>query len=401
MGHHPVYFMSFAISLAKNGVNVIPFCISPEHFLTLIESANLSPSVRSRILEPQLIAPPSSSQFRPARYRAHYQAIRFFRRLGRQLRSWESINNTKLSLVFFSCIYDHDFQFFSLAEKFFGFPWSGLYLHVRSFRMPGSLIPYTNTLPCPEKFLASSSMVSICVLDEGAVEPISKINNGKPVIVIPDFSIPVDSSDDSFWGLARKVLTFANGRPIVSLTGHLQWTKGLELFTSVASHPDLQHAFFFLGGDINWQEIPVETSEYLRLQWESLPNLFGHFQRISSEESINNIISISSVVFAVYQSFPNSSNILTKSALHQRPVIVSDRYLMAARVREFYLGEVVSETCVNSTVQTLTRMLEPSYYPNLSLSARWSEYKMIHSIDRLDSAISSLAQSIGGCSSFA
>ena len=394
MGHHPSYFTSFAGAFAQSGANVVPFCIDPCDFLRRLDNLNLSLEIRRRINKPELITPPSLSSFRPARFRLQYQAISFFASLGFKLRLWERSNSTSISLAFFSCIYDHDFQHFNLAQHLFRFPWSGLYLHARSFRMPGSPMPYVGIMPCPERIFSSSWITSIAVLDEGAVSPLSKIIGDNKVIVFPDFTDNSDSQFPSDDGLARKIISFADGKPVVCLIGHLQWTKGLELFTSAAAHPDLQDVFFFLGGELNWLQIPSDIQKILRRQWETLPNFYGHFQQIVSDTTLNAIIHSSSCVFAAYKSFPNSSNILTRSALLDRPIIVSDGYLMAERVRSYNLGEVIPEGDLGALVSAIRSILSPAYQSRVNVGASRSDYNYAHSKERLPLAFKRVLQSL-------
>lgn len=384
MGHHPTYFTHFAAAMAKAGADVVPFSADPEDFLTLVGKSSLPAAVRGRIAEPVRVAGPVSSRFRPARWRGRYDAWRFFGSLGKRLRTWEHKHGRKVDLVFFACIYDRQFEYFRLAQRQFGYPWAGLYLHARSFRMPGSPLPYTGGLPCPEKIFSSSSLKAVAVLDEGACKALAKITGDKPVLVFPDFTVNGLPPGGVQTGLARKILTFAAGRPVVSLTGHLQWTKGLDVFTAAAAHPEMKDVCFFLGGEINLAEIAPTEKKRMQKAWEELPNVFSHFQRIVSEKDLNSIIALSDVVVAAYRSFPNSSNILTKAAVFERPIVVSDGYLMAERVRCYELGEVIPEGDAKALVAALRRMLEPNYREELRNRARWQEYRNTHSVQRLN-----------------
>ena len=383
MGHHPTYFTHFAAAMAEAGAGVVPFCADPENFLARLGQASLPDVVRERIAEPVWIAGPVSSLFRPTRWRGDYDAWHFFGGLGKQLRAWEHQHGRKIDLVFFACIYDRQFEHFRFAERWFGYPWSGLYLHARSFRMPGSPIPYTGGLPCPEEMFSSSLLKAVAVLDEGAVEPLAKITGGKPVLVFPDITVEDLPPGGVESGLARKIKAFAAGRPIVSLTGHLQWTKGLDVFTAAAGHPDMQEVCFFIGGDVNWSEIAADDKQRIQKAWQELPNLLGHFQHLP-EETMNAIYAVSDIVVAAYRAFPNSSNALTKAAVFERPIVVSDGYLMAERVRAYELGEVIPEGDVDALVAALRRMLQPGYREELSRRARWQGYREGHSLQRLN-----------------
>ncbi len=383
MGHHPTYFTHFAAAIAEVGADVVPFCADPEDFLERVGHASLPTVVRQRIAGPVRVAGPQPSGFRPARWRGHYEALRFFGGLGKQLRAWEHQHGRKIDLVFFACIYDRQFENLPLAERWFRYPWSGLYLHARSFRMPGSPIPYNGGLPCPEKIFNSPLLKAVAVLDEGAVEPLSKIIGGKPVLVFPDITVEDLPPDGTRSGLAGKIKAFAAGRPVVALTGHLQWTKGLDVFTAAAAHPDMKEVCFFLGGEFNWTEITRAERERMERAWEELPNMFCHFQHLP-EQTMNAVYTVSDVVVAAYRAFPNSSNALTKAAVFERPIVVSDGYLMAERVRCYGLGEVIPEGDAEGLVAKLGQMLQPSYREELRARARWVEYRETHSVARLN-----------------
>jgi hypothetical protein len=392
-GHHPTYFAHFASALAELGARVLPICAAPDALPGLLDAtpAGQSEAARARIEPPQPLTPRPLGRIQPRALRPALWAIRHFGGLGRRLRAWERASGSKIDLVFFACIYDGNFEWLRCATPFFRYPWSGLYLHARSFRMPGTPIPYVGGLPCPEKFLTLPSLHSAAVLDEGGVKPMQALAPGRRVIAFPDFAdVRLPSQDDPAWGLARKIQDFARGRPVVSLVGHLQRTKGLMEFTRAAQDESLRGLFFFLGGEVNWLEIPADTREALRGSWERSPNVFTHLQRIGDERALNAVIATSDVTFAAYTDFPNSSNILTKAAFFERPVIVSDGYLMAERTRAYRLGEVVPERDMGAIKASLRRLggLDPA--AGKPQPGRWQEYRSAHSYERLVEAFAEL-----------
>jgi glycosyltransferase involved in cell wall biosynthesis len=393
MGHNPTYFTHFAAAMAEAGAKVVPFSANPADFLKRLDQIALLPAVRERVAEPVQVSGPIPSRFRPSLWRGQYEAWRFFGGLGKELRAWERQHKCKIDSVFFACIYDRQFEHFRFAERCFGFPWSGLYLHARSFRMPGSPVPYVGGLPCPEKIFNSPLLRAVAALDEGAVEPLTEITGGKPVLVFPDITVEELPPGGLEVGLARKIKVFAAGRPIVSLTGHLQWTKGLEVFTAATVHPDMQGVCFFLGGEINWSEIAPTDKQRMQKAWEESPNLLCHFQHLP-EQTMNAVYATSDAVVAAYRAFPNSSNALTKAAVFERPIVVSDGYLMAERVREYHLGEVVREGDTDALVAALRRMLQPGYHEESRSRARWREYREAHSLRRLTDVFRNLMRNL-------
>ncbi len=392
-GHHPTYFSKFASALSELGVKVLPLCVDPEDFSTLRGAFPSDLGCGENILPAQPIAFAPMPFLYPWRIRPVVQTVRSFAALGNRLRAWERENNSKIDLVFFACIYDWHFEWFRYAENFFRFPWSGLYLHARSFRIPDSPNPINKKMPCPEKIFTCSSMQSVALLDEASVAPMRALNGDKPTIAFPDFtdeSLP--QPGDPCDGLAQKVRSFAQGRPIISLVGHLQRTKGLCEFTKAALDKSLQDHVFFLAGELSWLGISKEKQISLMKAWEQSPNILTHLSRISSEAAINGVIASSDVVFAAYSDFPNSSNILTKAALFKRPVVVSDGYLMAERTRAYGLGEVIPEGDTAALIAAILRITANRNLIPQHRSCRANEYSREHSYDRLVEAFRELLE---------
>jgi glycosyltransferase involved in cell wall biosynthesis len=388
-GHHPNYFLHYAMALAYSGHTVVPFCARPQMFEASIAEKRLPQSIR-RNIRPAVYThrQTQSPEWVPRRFQSVFGYICFYLRLRRQLYKWERDNKTCINSVFFACIYDGDFQHFHLVQHFFGFRWSGLYLHARKFRIPNSEIPYWGIMPCPERIFRNRLLTSIAVLDEKAVEPLKAITTGKPVYIYPDLAntdLPTDVNQEP---LVKHLQQVAGERPIISLVGHLQWTKGFTAFTQAAASPRMQSALFFLGGEISWSQVSDEDRALLEKAWSESPNIYTHLQHIESDLALNAIIAGSAVIVAAYISFPNSSNILTKAAAFKRPIIVSDGFLMAERVRKYNLGEVVPENDPQALASAVERMLHPDYYPELKSRAKWQEYCAAHSFEALVSAMS-------------
>lgn len=296
----------------------------------------------------------------------------------------------EVDLVFFACIYDHVFRYFPSLEFGLGYPCSGLYLHARHFRLPKTTLPYVGGSTCGDKILAAKSLRSVALLDEGVVASVQGIMSKKPVVVFPDVTFEtLPEASDPAWGLARKIRKFAGHRPLITLAGHLQHTKGLKEFTVAAEHPALAEAIFVLAGEVNWTEICTSTRKALEKKWTEMPNFFTHLSHLP-EPVMNSLISETNVIFAAYRNFPNSSNLLTKAAIFEKGIMVSDGYLMAERVRSFKMGEVVPEGNVSEICRTLSKMLEPGYQEALSKKARWPDYRALHSSKRLPSCFGEL-----------
>lgn len=396
MGHHPSYAVRLALAISQAGFHVVPFCANPVDFQKRLAQADTGLPIRRGKIHAAIQIYKAGSRIRwPRRWQPLAQAINHFGILGKQLRGWSQRHRLTIDRVFFCCIYDRDFEYFSYAAPFFRFPWTGLYFNSRFFRLPGTAIPYQALVSCPEKFFACASCRGVAVVDPKAVPAMQeRIGLAKQIILFPDFT---DASLNSAAGnntdsLAAKIRAFAQGKPVISLVGHLQRTKGLLSFTKAAADLSLKDVVFFLGGEINWQEISPADQRWLLQTWESSQNIYCHLQRLSSETVLNEIIAQSDVVYTAYSDFPNSSNILTKAAILQRPVIVSEGHLMAELVRAYQLGEVVHDEDHTDVCTTLKKMLQEDYRKQLNQRARWQDYATVQSADRLPQAFQQLFQ---------
>lgn len=356
MGHHPMYFRQFLSGFHAIGCNVVPVC--PK---IAIDDVNLLCSDLSdggsTIHAPLAARPPRMRQsILPQFMRGPEQAITCYGRLGRQLRAWEKKSGIRIDLVFFPTIYDTQFRNFNLAERFFGFPWSGIYLLARAFRQPGTTLPYSNEMPCPEQIFSCPGMNSVCLLDEGVTDEMQKLAPGKPVFAFPDITdVSVADHENS---LADKLLCFANGRKIVVSLGHLQKTKGILELCEAACDPSLKDVVFFFAGEIYWKGFTDQEQHTILSAWEQAPNILTHLQRITTDAAMNEIIRAADLVFAAYTDFPSSSNIMTKAARFRKPLLVSDGFLMAERVRKHRLGGIVPEGSVPDIIARIRHFCE-------------------------------------------
>jgi hypothetical protein len=382
-GHHPTYFLKLIDGFLARGCRVLALCPRDA-----VDEVRLATDGRERLdVEP----------CRQLWLRWHLpgwlgrlaNVRRVFGGLEKSLRQWESENASRVDLVFFSTIYDFEFEDFRLAKVWFSRPWSGIYLHARAFRMPGTPMPYVNRLPCPEKIFTLPTMSSVCVIDEGAVSPMTTLAKGKPVFEFPDITateIELPLNGDT---LAGKLTRFAAGRKVVVCLGHLQKTKGLAELCQVARHPSMAETTFFFGGEVYWGELAPEEVKLILSTWEGGPNVLTHLAKLS-DATINALIKVSDVVFAAYTNFPNSSNIMTKAALLERPIVVSDGHLMAERVRKYHLGSIVPEGSVPDILREISHLCAHGGVPG----ADYRGYYANHSPQALHAALAKVVDSV-------
>ena len=340
-GHHRTYFAAFASVLERTGARVLPFCPWPDEWNGLVAR---SEGRFGEIEPPQKLYWPTASWVRPLWLRSRLAALKHFRDLGKRLSEWERLHQTKIDLVFFSCIYDKDFEHFRLARRLLKWPCAGLYLDCRAFRLPGSPHPSTGVVPDPGRIFSLPGWHAVATLDEGSVDKLSRAGGGVPSIWFPDVAdvrLPGIGTPEE--GLGRKLKAFANGRKLVGCIGHLQKSKGVLELIRAADDPALRDLCFAFVGEVNWYSFSDGEKEEILRAWETHPRMFAHPLRVPDGPRLNSAVAACDVIAAAYLNFPNSSNMLTKAAAFRRPIVVHDGHLMADRVRQFAVGRAVPE----------------------------------------------------------
>jgi len=384
IGHHPGYFKLSVRALLELGCTVLALCPKPEEVDLSLQ--DLDAVARARLTLGFLAWAPAPRGC-PRRVERRVQTLRSVYQTRRRLRQWEVEHGKAIDLVFFACIYDYQFRRFREAEWLLPYRWSGLYLHCRAFRMPGSVIPQSGELPCPERIFRSPKLHSIAIFDDGAAKALERLSSRR-VVVFPDLTD--EEVVDQPTPLTTKIRRFASGAPIVAALGHLQHTKGVTTLARLALDPANSDLCFVFAGEIDWHSFKSEDRALLSSLMDRCPNAYTHFARISDERIFNSVIQACDVIFAAYLDFPNSSGILTKAAVFRKPIIVSDGYLMAERTRKYDMGEVVPEGDVQAAGSAIRKILKDQGSWLLEHRPKWQEYHREHSYGRLVTSYAAL-----------
>jgi hypothetical protein len=83
---------------------------------------------------------------------------------------------------------------------------------------------------------------------------------------------------------------------------------------------------------------------------------FFYLNKISDDAQFNAVINVCDVLFAMYDNFLHSSNLVTKSALFGKRILVSSGGYMQEVVRRYKLGEAVPAGDVTAALTALHRL---------------------------------------------
>ena len=144
--------------------------------------------------------------------------------------------------------------------------------------------------------------------------------------------------------LARELRVLAGSRKIVFMGGSIGKQKNLSRWIELIAVADSKQWFFVQIGRINKNNLTPEDEAALRQVLASPPdNLYIQPTYLADERTFNEIISISDVIFAVYRDFWRSSNMLSKAAYFEKPILVAKSCLMGDRVEQYRIGYAVPQ----------------------------------------------------------
>ncbi|MGB4012254.1 MAG: hypothetical protein WBL16_14875 [Zwartia sp.] len=207
-----------------------------------------------------------------------------------------------------------------------------------------------------EGYYALQTYKGTCLLDEAICKTYQQEMPGRIFEFLPDITeiaLPKQRS-----ALANEILSFAAGRKIVFMGGSIGKQKNLARWYDLIGHCDQSQWFFVQMGRINTNNLTLEDESALKkIQDNPLENLFTYPEYVKDERVFNEIISISDVIFAVYRDFARSSNMLSKAAYFEKPILVAENCLMGQRVRRYKIGLEVDPNDSTSMYRGLKSLL--------------------------------------------
>ncbi len=231
-------------------------------------------------------------------------------------------------------------------------------------------------------------LVGVCFLDPSQSEYFSSKVDRIKFSTLPDItdtSLPVTKSN-----LAKIILAQANGRKILFLGGMIGGQKNIQKWHQLISKADPQKYFFLQVGAIHTQSMNMrDLLSFYRMICSTYDNFLVIPRYLESEIDFNELISISDILFAVYRNFYDSSNMLAKAAIFNKPILVSSRYLMGKRVREYGIGAVSDEEDVNQMMKAIECMPSPE-----DLSKNFERYRNDFSIKTLSESLNEFVEAV-------
>lgn len=357
IGHHPTYVKTFVKILLGAGYRVSVLCPAPDDVMSWVHQASKVEDGRFKAYS-YSDSEPGLLKCIPSKIRYALSSLARWIHVSRSLKSFISPAE-KPDLVFFAWLDSYLYGYLPtrLIDRFFPFSWSGLYFHPRHFRdLKSDGSPRKGYFPPPVNFIAQSMQASsIAVLDAGIVSALRSKLHGKQAVVLPDFSDEIPAS--AHYKLAEEIRARAKGRKIIGLLGALARRKGLLTLIRIVNQSVSKDWYFVFAGEFLEETFSKEEREEIKSFFDKQrENCTFHINNIPDDAQFNALVNVCDVIFAMYEDFLHSSNLITKSAIFGKSVLVSAGGYMEEVVRRYKLGEAVPAGDIHAALSALHRL---------------------------------------------
>ncbi len=194
--------------------------------------------------------------------------------------------------------------------------------------------------PQLEGYYQAPTYRGTCFLDESVAHRYQALLPRRQFAYLPD--ITEAGLPDEPEPIALEVRRLAGDRRVVFMGGSIGKQKNLARWWGLISLADPGRWFFVQVGRINRNNLTAEDEAALdQMQATAPDNVYVVPDFLPDERAFNAIINASDAVFAVYLDFARSSNMLSKAATFEKPILVADDHLMGERVRSYGIGLAV------------------------------------------------------------
>lgn len=391
VGHHPTYFKWIVKSLLDLHCEVWAFCPKPEELYSWCVENVQEDLVRNLISKPMPEIWEFRSGYHSAFFSQGFNAASLWHISYRAISRLADVQKKMPSLAFFpkiDSLLSGALQPY-IVDKIFPIKWSGIYFHPSHFRisrmcskLPQEIVSkfiFRQGVLSPISTLKSDFCPSISVLDENIATRLSH-HIKKKVYAFPD--ITDESEPDMNWDICREILQKARGRKIISVLGGLDRRKGIFNLYEISKRSVDKDWFFVFAGKVEYGQAEKDLNLLKEMISQSGgdSNLFCYFERVPDGPKFNSLVNASDVIYASYQNFPYSSNLMTKSALFKKPILVSKGALLEERVKKYEIGESIPENSIDDGVKAIDFLLNDFWHFK---NPRFSEYFALHSQKRL------------------
>lgn len=228
------------------------------------------------------------------------------------------------------------------VDKLFKHKWAGLYVTPKYMRAKGFKYFYKKLMR-KDKFLNAKNNLAMSFLDNGVGEKAKELFPQKIILSMPE--IANFELEKNNFKLLKQLQDFKGDSKLVGLFGEISERKGMTTLLKAAENLREKNIKFVFVGHSD-EEFAATTK-----------NCFMYLKRVASETEFNSLFNLCDVIFAAYNGFYNSSNIMSKAAGFKKPIIVSSGFYMEEQVLKYNLGLSIQENDSTACAQAIEAII--------------------------------------------
>jgi glycosyltransferase involved in cell wall biosynthesis len=372
-GHHLMYLRLFSKALLELGHHVIACCADSESLNEwLVDRLQDSPELIENFQTLQMIEKTPIQLFNDISLQPLNTLSRWYQAKKAISLVISSIGH-KPDLVVFNWIDSYLSRYIPafLIDIIFPYSWFGIFFQPK-FDRDKNQIKFSF-----HQIFKALNCQGIGVLDDDQKSKLQE-QLKKRVITFPDVTDEVKPDIDFF--VASDIKNQAKGRKIIGLFGSLNKRKGLLTLLQASQQPCNDKYFFAFVGQLSNYMLKIEEQEYIQnIEKQNPSNCYFHFKRIPDEPQFNALVKTCDILFAAYEKFPYSSNILTKAAVFNKLLIGSNGYCIEKRVRQFQLGITIEEGNVKQCSEAIHTLCNELDFDSNLLNPDFESYRKLNS----------------------
>ena len=318
-------------------------------------------------------------------------SCRVFRRFAAVAKSLRAHEIGTGPLVVFMWLDDYISKLFPgfVLDVFFRNRWGGIYFHPTRIKFDEKNRKLNRGLLHKVPVFYSSKLTFVGLFDGMMVESLQQKHGRNLFYWLPD--VAEKFTPDLTSELVRDIQKVAGARKIVSLLGSLGRRKNVLSFFDAAERYSGDDVLFLCLGQLHKADFSEAELERIYSIADKLGDkLYFHDGHVVSDEIFDTLFYLSEIIVAVYDRFPSSSNLITKAAMHGKPVIVSREYLMGEVVARYDLGTCVESGNSSELLSAIERLLCAGPLGSGRFSAYLEEYSTKNLRSRFGEIMSSI-----------
>lgn len=338
-GHHYRYLAAIEKAFVQLGCNVHVLCENRCEYRSQFD-LNLTKKTDRKLQVHSFTASDRSFRFPIGRFNVLVNRFLLWRQTFNRIKTIEKMTGQPADMVFLPWLDSYIKNYYNnvqlnrylpiLLKSVVHRPWSGIYFHPRYLRLPTKYPMLQEPGVSRKALFTKTNCRALFTLDEGIKDRLASEVAPVQTVWLPD--VLPNPQTDMNWPPLQQIQKEAGNRPVILLSGMLNRYKGVLEFIKLAESCGHKQWLFVMAGKLDEQSFQPRILE--KIKKAAIPNLLTIFEHIPTEQHINGLLALSSVIYCCYPGFTHSSSIQLRGVQFGKKMVVVNEHLMKERCQK-------------------------------------------------------------------